>query len=121
MCAKIPIDRNGEKTYYNPAFCIQFKMSNFCHVSHKKVASGNNVSHANNKTKRTFRPNIHTKFLKSKALGRVRVTLSSAGMRIIAKHGGVDQYLLNQKISDPFLLRLKKRIKKSVLAQKLDS
>ena len=82
------------------------------------MASGNNVSHANNKTKRTIIPNVRAKSLKSEVLGKIKITVSSAGMRTIDKHGGIDRYLLGQKIHDPLLKRIKRRIQKVLALQK---
>lgn len=63
-------------------------MSLVCQVTGKKPMSGNNVSHANNKTKRRFKPNIHTKRFFLESEGRwVKLKVSSKGMRIIDKKG----------------------------------
>ncbi|MBI5280763.1 MAG: 50S ribosomal protein L28 [Candidatus Solibacter usitatus] len=72
-------------------------MSKHCPVTGKKPMSGNRVSHANNKTKRVFEPNMQEKRLWSPALGRfVRIRLSARGLRIIDKRG-VDAVLADLK------------------------
>ncbi len=63
-------------------------MSRVCVVTAKSPMAGNNVSHANNKTKRRFLPNIHTHRFWVESLGRfVRIRVSAKGMRIIDKLG----------------------------------
>jgi large subunit ribosomal protein L28 len=63
-------------------------MSKYCPVTGKKPVSGNRVSHANNKTRRVFEPNLHEKRLFSPALGRfVRLRLSAKGLKTIDKRG----------------------------------
>lgn len=72
-------------------------MSKYCPVTGKKPVSGNRVSHANNKSKRVFDPNMHEKRLWSPALGRfVRLRVSARGLRTIDKLG-VDAVLANMK------------------------
>ncbi len=61
----------------------------------KGVMAGNNVSHAHNKTRRRFLPNIQVASLLSDALGRsVRLRLSTRAIRTIEKKGGLDAFLL---------------------------
>ncbi len=63
-------------------------MSRVCMVTGKKPVAGNNVSHANNKTKRRFSPNIHTHRFWVESENRfVKLRLSTKGMRIIDKLG----------------------------------
>ena len=63
-------------------------MSRVCMVTGKKPVAGNNVSHANNKTKRRFSPNIHThRFWVEYEKRFVKLRLSTKGMRIIDKLG----------------------------------
>ena len=63
-------------------------MSRVCMVTGKKPVAGNNVSHANNKTKRRFSPNIHTHRFWVESENRfVKLRLSTNGMRIIDKLG----------------------------------
>lgn len=63
-------------------------MSRVCQVTGKRPAVGNNVSHANNKTRRRFLPNLHThRFWVESEKRFVRLRVSSKGMRIIDKKG----------------------------------
>ena len=63
-------------------------MSRVCQVTGKRPMTGNNVSHANNKTKRRFLPNLHTHRFWVESENRwVRLRVSSQGMRIIDKKG----------------------------------
>jgi len=76
----------------------EISMSKYCPVTGKKPVSGNRVSHANNKAKRVFEPNMHEKRLWSPALGRfVRVRVSARGLRNIDKRG-VDVVLAELKL-----------------------
>ena len=68
-------------------------MSRVCQVTGKRPLTGDNVSHANNKTKRRFLPNLHThRFWVESEKRWVNLRLSTKGMRIIDKHG-IDQVL----------------------------
>ena len=63
-------------------------MSRVCQVTGKRPASGNNVSHANNKTRRRFLPNLHSRRFWSEAESRwIRLRVSTKGLRIIDKKG----------------------------------
>ncbi|MDH3947362.1 MAG: 50S ribosomal protein L28 [Gammaproteobacteria bacterium] len=63
-------------------------MSRVCQVTGKRPMSGNNVSHAHNKTRRRFLPNLHThRFWIESEQRWVRLRVSSKGMRIIDKKG----------------------------------
>lgn len=63
-------------------------MSKVCQVTGKRPTTGNNVSHANNKTKRRFLPNLHDRRFWVESEKRwVRLRVSSKGMRIIDKKG----------------------------------
>jgi large subunit ribosomal protein L28 len=63
-------------------------MANVCIVTGKKPLTGNNVSHANNKTRRRFSPNIHThRFWVESEKRFVKLKVSTKGMRIIDKNG----------------------------------
>jgi large subunit ribosomal protein L28 len=88
-------------------------MAKRCIITGKGVQVGNNVSHANNKTKRRFLPNLQTMSLLSDVLGSaVRVRLSTRGIRTVEHRGGIDAYLLgtpNAKLSAE-ARRLKRRI-----------
>lgn len=68
-------------------------MSKICQVTGKRPMSGNNVSHANNRTKRRFLPNLHTHRFWVESENRwVKLRLSSKGMRMIDKLG-IDEIL----------------------------
>ncbi|MFT4886792.1 MAG: large subunit ribosomal protein L28 [Pseudohongiellaceae bacterium] len=70
-------------------------MSRICMVTGKKPVAGNNVSHANNRTKRRFSPNIHThRFWVESEKRFVKLRLSTKGMRIIDKNG-IDSVLVD--------------------------
>ena len=69
-------------------------MSRRCQISGKAVLSGNNVSHANNKTRRRFLPNLQETSLLSDILGTsVRLRLSTHALRTIEHNGGLDAFL----------------------------
>jgi large subunit ribosomal protein L28 len=90
-------------------------MARRCEITGKGVMSGNNVSHAHNKTRRTFLPNLqHITFI-SDALGPVRLRVSVQGIRTVERNGGLDAYLA--KTADRKLpadaVRLKRRIAKA--------
>jgi large subunit ribosomal protein L28 len=79
--------------------------------------TGNNVSHAHNKTRRRFLPNLQVTSLFSEALGKmVRLRISSQALRTIEHKGGLDVFLVAAKdvqLSDN-MRRVKKRIKKAL-------
>jgi large subunit ribosomal protein L28 len=70
-------------------------MSRRCQITGKGVLSGNNVSHANNRTRRRFLPNLQDSSLLSDILGTaVRMRLCTRAIRTIEHNGGIDAYLL---------------------------
>ena len=70
-------------------------MARRCELTGKAVLSGNNVSHANRRTKRRFLPNLCNVTLASDALKkRVRLTISAQALRSVEHRGGLDAYLL---------------------------
>ncbi len=70
-------------------------MSRVCQVTGKRPVTGNNVSHAQNKTRRRFLPNLHThRFWVESEKRYVRLRVSSKGMRVIDKVG-IDSVLAN--------------------------
>lgn len=74
-------------------------MSRFCKVTRKKPKTGNNVSHAHNKTRRRFLPNLHYKRFWVESEKRfVRLRISAKGMRIIDKKG-IDAVLAELRAS----------------------
>ncbi len=63
-------------------------MGAHCQVTGKRTTKGNNVSHARNRTKRTFKPNLHSRRFWVETLGRyVSLRVSTRGLRIIDKKG----------------------------------
>ena len=94
-------------------------MSRRCSITGKGVLSGNNVSHANNKTRRRFLPNVQEITFLSEALGKVRLKVSTRAIRTIEKNGGIDAYLggvSNLKLPTG-AQALKKRIAKAASAK----
>lgn len=91
-------------------------MARRCAATGRGVQSGNNVSHANNKTRRRFLPNLHQVTLLSDVLRqRVRLRVSSNGLRTIEKRGGIDAFLLttpDAKLEESALV-IKRRIKRA--------
>ena len=94
-------------------------MSRRCAMTGKGVQAGNNVSHAHNKTRRRFLPNLQDTSLLSDALGKtVRLRLSVRAIRTIEHKGGLDAYLLgtaDAKLPEE-ALALKRRVKKALAA-----
>ena len=90
-------------------------MSRVCELTGKGRQVGNNVSHANNKTKRTFLPNLQNVTLISDTLGRgVPLRVSMNGLRSVEHVGGLDNWLAktdDDKLS-PKVRKLKREIKK---------
>ena len=96
-------------------------MARRCAFTGKGVMSGNNVSHANNKTRRRFLPNIQQTAMFSDALGRmVRLKLSTRAIRTIEHNGGLDAFLLSTPDRKLGLeaVRLKRQIRKAADAGK---
>jgi len=70
-------------------------MSRRCQITGKGVLTGNNVSHANNKTRRRFLPNLQVSSLLSDTLGApVRLRLSTRAIRTVEAKGGIDAFLI---------------------------
>ena len=94
-------------------------MARRCELTGKDVLAGHNVSHANNKTKRVFRPNLQMVTLASDALGRsFRLRISMNALRTLDRSGGLDAFLLkasDQGLSDK-AMRIKREIKKRAKA-----
>ena len=93
-------------------------MARICELTGKGRQVGHNVSHANNKTKRTFLPNLQNVTLMSDALGQsVRLRVSTHGLRSVEHVGGLDNWLLKTSDGD---LSLKARRLKREVAKKAD-
>ena len=94
-------------------------MSRRCDLTGKGVLSGNNVSHAHNKTRRRYLPNLQNVSLLSESLGEsVRLRVSASAIRTVEHRGGLDAFLLDAKNADLSISmrRLKKRIKQAQAA-----
>ena len=91
-------------------------MSRRCQITGKGVLSGNNVSHANNKTRRRFLPNLQDSSMLSDTLGAsVSLRMSTRAIRTVEHNGGIDAFLLstpNRRLP-PEALTLKRRIVKA--------
>ena len=91
-------------------------MSKKCELTGKIPLKGHKVSHANNKTKRKFLPNLKKVKFKSEILNKsLRLTVSNAGVRTVDKKGSFDQYIKSTKAR--YLSARLKKIKKSILSK----
>ena len=87
-------------------------MARRCAITGKGVQVGHNVSHANNKTKRRFLPNLQQTSVLSDMLGPIRMRITAAAIRTIEHKGGIDAFLRNtpnRKLT-PEIRRLKRRV-----------
>ena len=91
-------------------------MSKICEISGKKPMTGNNVSHANNRTKRRFIPNLQNVKLYSGTLQKyINLNITIRTMKTVEKNGGLDSYLIktsNKNLADT-AIKLKKQILKN--------
>ncbi len=88
-------------------------MSKTCDICGKHPSSGNNVSHANNRTRRRFLPNLQETSVWSDSLQKaVRLKVSTYALRTIEKRGGIDGYLMTARESTlaPEFKRLRKQV-----------
>lgn len=93
-------------------------MSRVCELTTKSVLYGNNVSHANNRTRRRFLPNLVNVTLMSETLNRnVRLRVSASALRTVEHRGGLDAFLLKADSSE---LSPKARLLKKQIVKKLD-
>ena len=91
-------------------------MSRVCELTGKGVMSGNNVSHALNRTRRRFLQNLQQVSLPSEILGRaLRFRISAHALRSVEHRGGIDAFLLNA--ADKQLSSKALKLKKQVLAK----
>ena len=89
-------------------------MAKICEISGKKPMSGNNVSHANNRTKRRFIPNLQNVKLYSGTLQKyINLNITVRTMKTVEKNGGLDTYLI--KTSNKNLAEIAIKIKKQIL------
>ncbi len=92
-------------------------MSRVCELTGKAVMSGNNVSHALNRTRRKFRPNLTKVSLLSDVLGQsVKMRISTHALRSVEHNGGLDNYLVK---ANETTLSLKARRLRKVIKKKL--
>jgi len=88
-----------------------------CDITNIKPMTGNNVSHAVNKTKRRFFPNLQNTSFFSEILGKnIKLKVTSKGIKTVEKNGGIDKFLLNSKNSK---LNDETRKLKKILASKI--
>ena len=88
-------------------------MSRICELTGKGRLVGNNVSHANNKTKRTFLPNLQNVTLMSESLEKsIKLRVSTHGLRSVEHVGGLDNWL--NKVSDDKLSLKVRRLKREI-------
>ena len=91
-------------------------MARRCELTSKAVLTGNNVSHANNKSRRRFLPNLKQVSLISDALERtVHLRISAYALRSVEHRGGLDAFLL--KASEEELSPRVRTLRKEVLAK----
>ncbi|MEH3048546.1 50S ribosomal protein L28 [Sphingomonas adhaesiva] len=92
-------------------------MSRICELTGKGRQVGNNVSHANNKTKRTFLPNLQNVTLLSDALERsIKLRVSTHGLRSVEHNGGLDNWLV--KTTDDKLSLKARRLKRDIVKKR---
>ena len=93
-------------------------MAKRCQLTGKSVMYGNNVSHANNRTRRRFLPNLQNASMQSDILNRkVKLRVSTSAMRTVEKHGGLDTFLLqahNKELADDG-----QKLKREIIAAQL--
>ena len=83
-------------------------MANICELTGKKPMSGHKVSHANNKTKRKFYPNLKKVSFRSDILKKdIKLNVANAALRTVDFKGGLDKFLISAKSK-----RLSKKVKK---------
>ena len=91
-------------------------MSRRCELTGKGPMSGNNVSHAKNRTRRRFLPNLNDVTLQSEVLNRgIKMKISAAALRTVDHRGGLDAFLAKANDTDlsDNILKVKKEIKKA--------
>lgn len=94
-------------------------MSRRCELTGKGPMSGNNVSHAKNRTRRRFLPNLNDASLMSETLGRTfKMRISASALRTVDHRGGLDAFLAKAKDEDlsANALKIKKDIAKAQTA-----
>ncbi|MGR4000657.1 MAG: 50S ribosomal protein L28 [Alphaproteobacteria bacterium] len=95
-------------------------MTRECAITGKRPMAGNNVSHANNRTRRRFLPNLQKASFHSETLGRsVSLRVSTSGIRTVEHKGGLDAFLLGTKSErlNSKLRRLKRQVREATAAR----
>jgi len=91
-------------------------MTSKCELTGKTFQTGNNVSHAKNRTKRRFMPNLQNISFLSESLGRkIQFKVAASAIRTVEKKGGLDDYLIstpNSKLPDKA-----KKLKKTIISK----
>ena len=93
------------------------KMTRQCELTGKSVMTGNNVSHAKNRTRRRFLPNLNNVSLMSETLGKsFKFKICAAALRSVDKKGGLDTFLIKARDAElsSMALKVKKDIQKSL-------
>ena len=119
-----PIPRRSHKSNSDAAppsgvfavYTKEYPMSRVCELSGKGPMSGNTVSHANNKTRRRFLPNLNDVTLISDALGQsFKLKISAHALRTVDHRGGLDAFLAKSKDDElsPKALKIKKEVAKA--------
>jgi large subunit ribosomal protein L28 len=92
-------------------------MAKRCQITGKTVMSGNNVSHANNRTRRRFLPNLQATRMHSEVLDRkVNLRVSTSAIRTVEKHGGLDAFLMQARNAE--LAVEARELKREIMAVK---
>ncbi|MCB2101989.1 MAG: 50S ribosomal protein L28 [Rhodobacterales bacterium] len=95
-------------------------MARRCELTGKGVMTGNNVSHAHNKSRRRYLPNLQVTSMMSETLGEpIRLRVSTQALRTVEKQGGIDAFLKAAKDANLSLAarRAKRRVLKAQAAQ----
>ena len=99
-------------------------MSRVCDLTGKNVMTGNNVSHAKNKTKRRFLPNLQNITLHSEILEKkIKLRIAVSSLRTVEKNGGLDSFLIKSKKSNLGFkgISLQAEIKKKLQPKELEN
>ena len=93
-------------------------MTRKCELTGKKPIKGNNVSHANNKTKRRFLPSIKKVSFKSEALKKnIKLNVSNSALRTVDFKGGIDKFLRSARVFK--LSKKAKKVRNQIISQEV--
>lgn len=95
-------------------------MARRCELTGKAVMTGNNVSHAHNKSRRRFLPNLNQVTLTSDILGeKVKLRISAHALRTVEHRGGLDAFLMKASVEElsPKAREIKRRIAKARISE----